>query len=251
MAKKDIYTPDPERIQLYLSGNMSKADQVAFESEIDTSPQLRDAVQEAALAKWTIHAYANQEEMKALNELYEDNAQKAKLINLMHYRWMAVAAAIALLLVAYFIFKPAPVKNMEQIIASYYEVPASPDIMAIDTEEALRKADKAYSDQDWQAAIDAYGQIHEDSISSFQISRIAFFKGISQMELGKWEQAENSLSTANQHPEQSQWYLALLALKKGDREKAKERLSAISSNADHYFALQAKSLLEELEALKE
>ena len=251
MAKKDIHTPDPERIQLYLSGKMPKADQLAFETEIDDNPKLRDAVQEAALAKWTVHAYANKAEMKALNELYEDNAQKAKVINLMHYRWMAVAAAVALLLVAYFIFKPAPVKNMEQVIAAYYEVPASPDIMAIDTEEALRKADKAFNDQDWLAAIDAYGQIHEDSISSFQLSRIAFFKGISHMELSNWEEAENSLSAAEQHPEQSQWYLALLSLKRGDQDKAGERLEEIRSNTDHYYAGKAASLLEDLASLKE
>ncbi|MEM8888464.1 MAG: hypothetical protein AAGD28_10830, partial [Bacteroidota bacterium] len=103
MAKKDIKTPDPERIQLYLSGNMPKAEQVAFEQEIDNTPQLRDAVQEAALAKWTVHAYANQEEMKALNELYEDNAKQAKVVNLLSYRWMAVAAAVAVLLLAYFL----------------------------------------------------------------------------------------------------------------------------------------------------
>ena len=251
MAKKDIHIPDPERIQLYLSGNMPKADQLAFEQEIDNKPSLRDAVQEAALAKWTVHAYANQEEMKALNELYDDNARQAKVVDLLSYRWMAVAAAVALLLVAYFLFKPAPVKNMEQIIAAYYEVPASPDIMAIDTEEALRKADKAFNDEDWQAAIDAYGQIHEDSISSFQLSRIALFKGISHLELGNWEDAENSLNAAEQHPEQSQWYLALLSLKRGDQEKAKERLEAIRSNTDHYYAGKAASLLEELSSLKE
>ncbi|MEL6250645.1 MAG: hypothetical protein AAFR87_01435 [Bacteroidota bacterium] len=251
MAKKDTYTPDPERIQLYLSGNMPKADQLVFENEIDNIPLLREAVQEAALAKWTIHAYANKEEMKALNKLYENNARTARVINSMHYRWMAVAAVIGLLLVAYFVFKPASVKNMEQIFASYYEIPASPDIMAIDTEEALRKADKAFGEKDWNAAIEAYGQIHEDSISSFQLSRIAFFKGISYMELGNWDQAENSLLGADQHPEQSQWYLAMLALKQGEQEKAKERLASISSNSDHYYAAQAKSLLDELEHLKE
>ena len=251
MAKKDIHTPDPERIQLYLSGTMPKADQEAFEQEIDNSPLLRDAVQEAALAKWTVHAYANQEEMKALNELYEENARQAKVVNLMSYRWMAVAAAVALLLLAYFLFKPSPVKNMEQIIAAYYAVPASPDIMAIDTEEALRKADKAFYDKDWQAAIDAYGQIHQDSISSFQLSRIAFFKGISHLELGNWEDAENSLSAADQHPEQRQWYLALLALKKGEQEKAVERLEEIRSNPEHYFAGKAASLLEDLSRLEE
>lgn len=251
MAKQESYSPDPERIQLYLSGNMKREDQIAFELEMDEQESLREAVRESALASWTIQAYGQKEEMAKLNELYEANAQSARILEINYRHWIAVAAVAVVLLLSYFLFRPSQSLNYQDVLATYYEAPAAPDVMSVDANELLRKADLAFEDQKWTEALQAYLEIPQDSLSAFQLSRIALFKGICQMELGAWDAALAELEKADQHREQRNWYEAYTYLKKGDRETGSKLLEEIAADPGQYFAKKAEALLKDLEKVKD
>ena len=251
MAKQESYSPDPERIQLYLSGNMKREDQIAFEKEMDEQEALREAVRESALASWTIQAYGQKEEMAQLNELYEANVKSARILEMNYRRWMAVAAVAALMLISYFLLRPTQSLVYQDVLASHYVLPEVPDVMSADAHEILRTADIAYSDKKWTEALQAYSEIPQDSLSGFQQSRIALFKGICQMELGVWDAALAELEKADQHREQRNWYEAYLYLKKGDRETGKELMREIAEGPGTYFAEKAKALMEDLEKVRD
>lgn len=247
MAKNSTYTPDPEMIEKYLAGNMSEQDRLAYEKEIDASPELKADIKEAALAKWTIQAYARKEEKAELDALYKANEKEAQVISLLHYKWMTVAAVVAMLLLSYFLFRPSASLQMQDAFASYYELPQAPDIMGPDTEEMLRKADLAYEGHNWSEALRFYTQIEPDSLSAFQLSRISLFQGIAHLELGEWEQAKQSFESTPQHPEQADWFLAMLYLKKEDRELVSGALKKIIDTPEHFYQKRAKELYDKLE----
>ncbi|MEM6806681.1 MAG: hypothetical protein AAF696_35095 [Bacteroidota bacterium] len=251
MAKQESYSPDPERIQLYLSGNMKREDQIAFEQEMDEEEALREAVRESALASWTIQAYGQKEEMAKLNELYEANTKSARILEMNYRRWLAVAAITALLLLSYFFLRPTQSLNYQEVLVSYYEAPASPDVMSVDALEMLRKADMAYATGKWREALQTYAEIPEDSLSAFQDSRVALFSGICQMELDNWDAALAELQKADQHLEQRDWQEAFVYLRKGDREKGIELLERIANLNEHYYAEKAKDFLKDLEKVKD
>lgn len=254
MAKDNTNSVDPEKIEKYLAGNMAEQEQFAFEQEIDASPDLKAEIEESALAKWTIQAHAREEEKAKLDALYQANEKEAQVISLLHYRWMAVAAVFALFILGYFLLKPSPAIQKEELIAAYYEAPQAPDIMGSstesdtesDTEELLRKADLAYGDQNWSEALRFYDQIEQDSLSDFQLSRIALFQGISHLERGEWDQAKEFFESTTQHTEQSDWYLAILWLKKDDKERAGEALQKIIDTPEHFYQQKAKELYGKL-----
>lgn len=247
MAKNNTFSPDPELIEKYLAGNMSEQEQEAFEQAMDSTPELKQEVKEAALAKWTIQAYAREQEKAKLDALYQANEQEARVISVLHYRWMAVAAIVAMLLLGYFLLRPAAPLQMQDAFASYYEVPQAPDIMGSDTDDMLRKADLAYGDNKWSEALGFYEQIDPDSLSDFQLSRISLFQGIAHLELGNWEKAQAAFASATQHPEQGDWYLAMLYLKKEDRGATLRALQKIIDTPEHFYREQAMELKGKLD----
>ncbi|MEO0899187.1 MAG: hypothetical protein AAFY71_22435 [Bacteroidota bacterium] len=248
MAVNESNSLSPERIQLYLSGQMTETEQSAFEKDMEQNQQLRDAVKEAALATWTIKAYAQEEEKRQLNSLYKEEASVQRLNQKRWVPIIAVAATLLVLLVGYFVINPLQGPPLQDLMATYYELPQAPDLMSTDVEQAIKEADMAYSAMEWEKAVNLYHQIPQDSLSSFDQSRIYLYQGLCLIKLKKYQEAENTLLKAHQHQDQQDWYLSLIYLEQEDYEKASKMLNQIKDKGDPYFTSKAEKLLK---ALKE
>lgn len=172
---------------------------------------------------------AFKETLAASEEAYFTGQSKSSSFFLLKY-WKNIAVGVFLLIASAFIYKWASTPSEEELFAQYFEIYQAPttfrnvDVFSLDKRfvEGLAK----YDNGQYQAAIESFSAAASDNqdhaVISFLIgvSRLAINDlGPAQVELEKVIADENSLFI-----EQSKWYLALVHLRRGEREQAVEIL---------------------------
>jgi len=175
-----------------------------------------------------------------------DRNNSGKLIRLNVYRWLSVAAAVALVVIAWWILDKRMPDN-EQLYATYFQVRTHPDAMVRGdnekTEEEQRKAVSAYTANDFASSIREYElllKIHP------QEPKYTLFLAVSYMAEGKTDKAiqllEGFTVKNNAYEPDMRWYLALAYIKKGSVNTAKGLLDSLSKG-ESYYSGSAKELL--------
>ena len=242
-----------ELIQAYLEGKLEGDDLAKMNREIIENPELAEEInklKKLELGLEGIGADQLRDEIRNWEKDYRLKAsnQKGKVRSLRTY--YSVAAVILLLIVSGIVIylNQSPDYN-----ALYAENFTPYEDMILD-----RGENETSSESELTEGMEAYNN-HQYEVAAQKLSSyltqnsekpgVALYIGISQMELNHMLDAIKYLDLAQQDPlfaQQAQWYLALLFVKNNQIDKARNQLSIISKNDDHYKRSEAKDLLRKI-----
>ncbi|MEP0266111.1 tetratricopeptide repeat protein [Dokdonia sp.] len=116
-----------------------------------------------------------------------------------------------------------------------------------DSERLLEVAQEAFENKNYKEALAYFQDFRPKDPSN---TTLEVYKGIAYMELGNYAEAREIFETlANSDvidAPKGEWYMALLFLKKGDKDTAGSELQKIAAIPSHYKYEEAKSLLKYL-----
>lgn len=240
-----------ERIDQYLSKEMSPEAIAAFEQELLTDQELKTALTLEIATRASTFA-AGVSDQKAQFKARFDGPRVVQLQQRQRRRqiglYLSSAAAMILLLLAVrFLVSPDPVSSQE-MFAAYYEVPQAIVFRDAEGDSLRQAAHLAFSTKAFGQAAELFSTILQRPNLS-QTDEIRFFLGVSEMEQNKISQAITTflaISSSGDYGEMAEWYRALAYLK-GDRpEQAKPLLQAIAQNERHHYARMAQEILAAL-----
>lgn len=238
-------------IDRYLDGEMTVAEQVAFEELLRKDTELRN---EFMLRK-DVDDAINEDDVMNLRESMEEimypNLSK-RMSRPAIYKIMA--AAMAILIVLGVCFLPLNQKtDGKQLFTEYYVTyPSSVNTRSAvdlsDREKITRKAFGYYEQHEFRKAKKQFKEL----LNTDKDNHMAlFYLAISCVELENFSQAEKYLNQLIKNPnhifwEQSYWYLSLVYLKQEKDDKAKLTLQTIT-NEKLSYASEAEKILKQLD----
>lgn len=247
---------DLELLERKVLGTLSKEDEKLLGEKMKEEPFVQAAKDfELLLASITaegdVELKAMLVEEEAKLETISDVKAKAKVpektakvftLN----RLMAAAAAILLLVVATFVWQQNTVETKDYFADNF--VPYRNVLYPIDRSgtitNAKQKAFVAYEQKDFNQALEGFERSLKDSLDY----NVLFFKGNTLLALDNTEEGIKTLAQIPQHErfyEQTQWYIAIAHLKKGDYVLAKSYLETVAKSGGFKHE-KAKEILKEL-----
>ncbi len=231
-------------IEKYLSKELEGDALESFEAQLQTDPELKEELVlhrqlSETLKGEKVHELRNV--LKEVNENWEAPATTPDATKVVHFnfrRILSMAAAVALLLIAYHWFFNNNLSSQE-IYASNFE----PYVMVFDQRSGqasevptLDQAIDLYHNQDFGTSADAFEKIlAEDPENMIYIFYTANAR-LANQEADKAIASFKKIIKANDvsFVEQSRWYLALAYLQKEDKESAKSWLEKIQNGQFKY-----------------
>jgi len=241
---------DDITLQRYLDDDMNEQERKTFEKNIAENESLKN---EVATYKTLAEGIAYQrkkaawEKVQALEKQAEQHQTPVKSIGKNRF-WYAMAASLALLLAAYFIFfdtGPEP----EELFAEYFEpypalayAPTRNDTTLANLQE---KAFNAYSNGYFQQAIPLFKEMLIDG----EDPELLFYLGNAYLAEKQPEEAIEAFETASTYDTdikiQVQWFLALSYLANKDENSAKIELEKLAAGTSTYQS-KAENILSNL-----
>ncbi len=254
-----------EKIDQYLDGEMQSGEQQAFERSAQQDPELSEMLEE----RRALHAYLEdgirQEKVDTLMRRGELRDRRIKI-----RRYITGLAAAAALVAGAVLFWPmerppageaAPVKEESttkpQPIAALWGIVTPPDIpQSLGTE-----AGEGWK-EDWQsaklefqsgryaeAAAALSALLRNPQVPESRHSMLRLMLGYAYFDIGEWGAAETAFSgipITNSLEREAQYFLALTALRQGDRPEAKRRLQQVAEDDQNPYQQEAKTWLASL-----
>mgnify|MGYP006272213539 FL=1 len=235
---------ESKRIDDYLSGQLSAADQQAFEEELSRDPELRRQVDLQRDMAFLLRHQKGRAELKGQLEKtgadFFGEAEPARpTARIRWIGWAAAAAAAVLLFVLW------PVFVQPDLYQQYAEFPP------------LALSEKSTAATNWAATEEAfntgdYNQAAlqlEDYLKAFPEDQQArLYLGIAKMETGELEAARRLFSeviaVAPALSDYAEWYRALSFLKGNAPERARPALEGITQESPFYE--EAEAILRQL-----
>ena len=249
-------------IQRFLEGDLSPEELKEFEQKLSQDPDLAREVRDYERLVMGLEAAGLDDfrsEVKGWEAGYhakhgpdrEGGKDDNKVIPITRY--IPIAAAVALLLFAGIYFYLNRSAAPQTLYATYYA--PYPDMLTDRGDTTINKSGRsmllagieAYNTENFQLAIDnlqAYLKAEPDQ------KGVALYLAISQMELNRFEAAEESFKTAREDPvfrQQAEWYEGLSNLKAGNLPKSKAIFKDIAENPSHYRQEDARRLWNSLD----
>lgn len=183
--------------------------------------------------------------LKQVNEEYQLKQKKSNIPSWLLYSGIAVV----LVIIGLTIFSPFKAST-DTLYADYLDLSELPSLVDRGSSEqhSLTEAQKLFEAKKYEQAL----TILEKEFSTVQRNKatIYLYTGISQMELGQFDKAENSFNTLIESnlidSSKGKWYKALLYIKQNNLEAASKLLTEISQSSDNYKSKEATALLKQL-----
>lgn len=252
-------------IERFLKGNLSKEERASllnrlrsdsqFKERVGLEKQLSESLNENS---WNFAQNASSQEIRefeailnsnetlkikhAIQEAQEDYNKSQKPSK----NWfLYAAAAVAIVLFSTFLFDEKPASNQD-LFASYLKETTLVSLVDRGAYDSIFNAvQTSFDNQKYEEVVHSLSQV----IDSVQNGNAYIYLAISQMELEKYSNAENTLDkliTSNLLDSQKgYWYRSLLYLKSNQLEKTKKELQLIIDSS-FYKSMEAKQLLREL-----
>ncbi|MEO0724819.1 MAG: tetratricopeptide repeat protein, partial [Bacteroidota bacterium] len=214
----------------------------AIAPPLDQNQPLASQVEQQRLTHQAVDLYTQLRTKEEVRAIYKNGARTRRMSG---RTILAVAASIALLLVAGFLWQKNSYSNTA--LAEQYSTPY-PDrltTMSDNAEAQLAEAMTAYNSGNYASAIPLFEAL-PDSLSRNGLAQL--YLGISQLKQGQAADAQTSLEaipSASAYQEAANWYLALSELAQGQEAAARERLETIVA-AEAYPGQAAQDLLNQL-----
>jgi tetratricopeptide (TPR) repeat protein len=253
-------TTNIEKIDRYLLGEMTQQERIDFESFMEENPDLKETM---LIQKHIVSAIDAVEKEKFIQHLKE--IDKSKMVQVvmedsMHYKKMEKAikleskeinwkkyalsaiAIAAMFVVVFLVFKNSNSTNYDRLYAENFTtypndyVFSRSDDLTQEDQEIITEALQYYDNKEYSQTI----QVLEKYLTAKdKDTELLFYLAMSQMEIGKIEEAIENLEYLNAVPDylysvDVKWYLALGYLKKGEGEKAKSLLEELRDIPNNY-----------------
>jgi tetratricopeptide (TPR) repeat protein len=234
----------------YLNNELSETEKISFEKRLKSDTDFKQEFEiYKALETSLSSKFENEEAETALRNtlselgskyIKEDKIKKeTKVISLMRYRKLMVAASIALL-IGFFIFR-----NGTPVYGDFSKHNNLELVVRGDNNETIKKAQDAFNTRNYTTAFAQLTILEEQFPDDTEIQ---LYKAICLLELDKYSQAEtifNKISEGNSaFSSKATWYKALSYLKQEKFEGCKQVLKTIPESAEEYTL--AKKLLRKL-----
>lgn len=238
------YQQDIER---YLNGEMTSAEQRAFEQQRTTDTALAEAYEaELSARNWAKDAgrlelkkKLQQVDAQMLQETPAQMEAGGKVLPLWIKRVLPIAAMVIIFLGVYQFMVSGSLTTSE-VYDTYYTVYESPSVLRDSGDESKinwETAARLYSERKYREAIPYFSKA-EAEVPQYLA---AFYKGMSNLNLDGpyYTRAiaafDTVLQTDNDYREQAQWYKALALLQIQQKEEATALLKTIVENKSYNY----------------
>ncbi|MEM9918055.1 MAG: hypothetical protein AAF990_08165 [Bacteroidota bacterium] len=240
-----------DRIEHYLSGNMSEQEQNDFDKESKENPELQMAVDLFQLSQEAIEVDVESDLRQQMNnwqaEEQPTNIRPLKVASRRRRLSYIAAAACVLLLIGTFTIQwNAGNYSNEALASQYYQLPLGSDI----------RSGSAALDQNFDQAMNAFddGAFEESMrlLGKASTPKSQYLLAHSYFQLGQFEQAISSFdkvvaSNDSRLKEKAEWFGLLSRLEAGQEVQA--RLVKITADEGHSYHQQSIELNESLNSI--
>jgi tetratricopeptide (TPR) repeat protein len=241
-----------EWIDSYVEGELDDAGRKGFESELSVN---RDLALEYNL-EMDLQKVLGQEDLldlrakciAAQDEFNVSERKFVKVIQITRKYWYAAASIILIAIIAggVLLFNPGNY-SPEKLFKMYYKSGETIGLSRsgnVNMVEALRY----FSKNDFQSAEKLFTEILLNDPGNIAV---IYYSGISNIEIENYSKAalmfEKIIAHGdNLYTENAEWYLGLSYLASGKLEQAENIFKVIATSPDHYYADDAKSILEKI-----
>jgi tetratricopeptide (TPR) repeat protein len=260
-----------ERIDGYLDNTMTAAEKAAFETEMDNSPELKEAVALNQLIK-TYHEHPEipdvrkliQSTMVAKKTTQKQDKTVVKNLSTQSNRFavkrilpliaLAASVVLAIIIVPYFMptgdvfvdnFKPAPDLS---ISFKKQDLELISEGKQTDLNEQVKIIEKALKRKEYDKALALLNGLFE---KNWYKDELFIYRANALLGKGETQQAieeyQTLLDNDTEFETMTKWYLALAYVRNKEAEKAKPLLDEISKATNGIYSKKAKRLLKKLE----
>ena len=239
--KEDIYITFGK----YLNNELSETEFKSFEERLKTDSEFQEDFNiYKALESSLSSKYQNEEATKELRTSLSDLGnqfikKETKVLPLIRYKTLMVAASIALL-IGFFLFN-----NGDPVYSDFSNHNTLELVVRSEGSEKFSKAEEAFNTKSYKEALELLTQILNDNLNDVEVQ---LYKGICFLELNSFVDADiifDTISNGNSSfKNTATWYKALSMLKQEQFEACKYVLKTIPKSAEEYK--QAKKLMRKL-----
>ncbi|CAN5179528.1 hypothetical protein BH23BAC1_BH23BAC1_48680 [soil metagenome] len=240
------------KIQRYLDGDMSRAERLEFEDELQHDPALESLTENYRMITNGIRYHARQDAWNTIQQLEQEFSDEEIETTSSGRRFLpvyAVAASLSILVLglAYIIYFNLNKSNrlFEEHFTPYQALVHAPTRSEDIPFTLKERAFSAYSNESYQQAISLFEEIDAGENDPF----IWFYLGNSHLAIDNPEPAieyfQKVLSEQTPLKPQAQWYLGLSFLAKGDKDEAKAVFGSLANDTSSYSE-RAKSIINHL-----
>jgi tetratricopeptide (TPR) repeat protein len=246
---------DRHILQKYLDNELSEKELARFEQELNASP---DLLVDLDLYKEVDEAIADTEVLDfraQLTDLREEtrNSETGRRVFRFTRPWHYAASAALALLVAIGLATVLgrPLSNND-LFAKYmkpYElVLTNRSVDNESTQVMMDRAQDYYVRGEYETAIQFFDEVLEINSDKVEAD---FYKGMSNMEIERHEDASESFTRVIEHNDnlfiqQAEWYLAGCLLAMDETDRARRQLAMIASSSNHYYNKDASKILKRM-----
>lgn len=249
-----------EKLEQYLAGTLSSEDISALEKEISTNPELAEQLRLQFQAQIAVEQAGDDELKNLLNKRgqghFEENYEKDTVIRKNLFSrpgtWLAIAAAIVLLISLAVLLNSSP-PNLPDLYAQNYQELSFPAERGadplVDSISLWRTIQISYDAQNYTEALKGLNQYIDQGGEGFD-AQAYLYKGICLLKLQEPLEAVKAFEqvpAAHGDTQRASWYRALAFLQADELSEAQTALKEIAENEAHYKRKQARELLEMLE----
>lgn len=247
----------------YIDGNLGDAQKLEIETALREDPFLNEVLHQHVQARTNMRIAGEEELRKKFADSFEPIPEPPKPKSNLWKILIAILLLAGLAIGAYLYLNQE--KQVEQerplmasvvddkLLLSNVEDP-SYDLLRSESDSASvslwQEVVQSFIDKDYYSTISKISEIEADSaFHNKHIGKVSLMKGVSQLKLEQYKEAENALSKiSNENPyfDQAEWYLALGYFYAKDKTKAQDKLELIANDKTHYKNKQAQQYLDML-----
>lgn len=243
MDKQDLQ----EKIDLYLSDQMSEADRLAFEAAMSTDQQLQQQVEDQAHLRGIVRSYGAEQLKKRLQKIEQQSTGTTKN----PYWWLYLIIGLILAGLAYWVVQSEEeAATPQQLYAQYYQ-PFQP--LGLNTRNQSAEGWQsefisAYQTKDYKASLAMFANRPDSLSSEKQYELMAAIAYLETDQKGAAVSLFAAVASSEDHyfSDEGNWYLGLLQLESGNVSQAKTYLEKVAEDDQSEYQQQAKDLLERL-----
>lgn len=242
---------DSIKIQRYLDGDMTGAERLEFEKELQHDPALQSLAATYSTLSEGIRYHVRYDAWEKIQQLEAAHADEAILIAGSKKKSWLYAAMVSLILLAFgtvYVFNLNVNKGSDLFEEHFnpYPVLAHAPVRGGDTTGSLKeRAFSAYSNENYQRAIPLLEELDKGEEEYL----VKFYLGNAYLATGEPEEAimlfRSVLESQSALDPQAQWYLGLSYLAKGDKEGAKAVFGELANDSSSYGS-KAKTIFNQL-----
>lgn len=268
---QDILSPE-ERVEAYLRRQMTPEEEISFEAELRSDPDLMQLLDEHLIDMAQSQWVGMNEQAQQFDSMFEaaqfdySQARKVRIRNGLIVGGVVAAAVIA---GAIYLLRPEEEPKPEptpptpqELYENVYQlpafIPADTSLKAESTEmETLfgmvEDADSLFQAGSFPQATQAYDGVPIEFLPASEQARILYLKAVAAIEAGQASDANIAFKEAQEIgvpvlTQKIQWYQSLLYLNQGETDSVRIILDAILQNSQHPFYNQAQGLLAQIDA---